>query len=266
MNALAVRFIDTHAHFDDFAAENLVPEILSRAASAGVDRILAVGGTPSANERALDLARAHPSRLRAAVGFDRDEIHARHDESLLRAQAEDPHCAAVGETGLDYHYGPDTRDAQRALFERMLDLAAAVHKPVVVHCRDAEADMLTLLRAHCARSGVDTTRPGVLHCFTGSPEFARRVANLGYYVSFSGILTFKSASAIREAARAVPADRLLVETDAPYLAPVPHRGKRNEPAWVVEVCAALAVERGVSLEQMADQVWQNARTLFAWHE
>jgi TatD DNase family protein len=266
VTARATRFIDTHAHFDVFAAEHAVPDVLARAAAAGVDRVLAVGGTPAANALALDLARAYPQRLRAAVGFDRDEILARHDEALLRAQAEEPLCVAVGETGLDYHYGPDTRDAQCALFERMLGLAAAVRKPVVVHSRDAEADTLALLRAHCARPGVDTARPGVLHCFTGSFEFGRRAADLGYFVSFSGIVTFKNAAALREVARAVPAERLLVETDAPYLAPVPHRGRRNEPAWVVEVCAALAVARGVSLEQMADQVWNNARTLFAWHE
>ncbi len=266
MTPPAPRFIDTHAHFDVFAAEGSTPELLARSAAAHVERIVAIGGTPAANALALDLARAHPDRLRAAVGFDRDELHAVHDDALLRAQAEDPSCAAVGETGLDYHYGPDTRDAQRALFERMLDLAAAVRKPVVIHSRDAEDDTLALLRAHCARTGVDAARPGVLHCFTGSPAFARRLADLGYFVSFSGIVTFKNAAPLREAARAVPADRLLVETDAPYLAPVPHRGKRNEPAWVVHVAAALAIERGVSLELLAQQVWENARRLFAWNE
>lgn len=266
MSAPAPRLIDTHAHFDVFDEEGAVPAVLARARAAGVARMIAIGGTPAANRRALALARAYPDALRATIGFDRDEIHANHDESTLRAQAIDPVCVAIGESGLDYHYGPDTRDAQCALFERMLALAAEVRKPIVIHSRDADPDTLALLRAHIARPGVDAARPGVLHCFTGSMAFARALVELGYFIGFSGIVTFKNAAALREVARALPADRILVETDAPYLAPVPHRGKRNEPAWVAEVAAALATERRVSLEQLADHVWENARTLFAWNE
>lgn len=266
MSTPAPPLIDTHAHFDVFVEEGVLPEVLTRARAAGVARMIAIGGTPEANAHALALTREHPDMLRATVGFDRDEIQASHDESVLKAQASDPLCAAIGETGLDYHYGPTTRAEQCALFERMLALAADVRKPVVIHSREAEADTLALLRAHVGRPGVDAARPGVLHCFTGSLPFARAVTDLGYYIGFSGIITFKNADALRAVARAVPADRILFETDAPYLAPVPYRGKRNEPAWVREVAAALASERGVSLELLANQVWENARTLFAWKE
>lgn len=266
MSATAPRLIDTHAHFDMFDEEGAIPDVLARARAAGVARMIAIGGTPAANRRALALARAYPDALRATVGLDRDEIHASHDEATLRAQAGDPMCVAIGESGLDYHYGPDTRDAQRALFERMLALAAEVRKPIVIHSRDADADTLAVLRAYVARPGVDAARPGVLHCFTGSPAFARALVELGFFIGFSGIVTFKNAAVLREVARALPANRILLETDAPYLAPVPYRGKRNEPAWTAEIAAALAFERGVSLEQLANQVWENARTLFAWNE
>lgn len=262
--AAVMRFIDTHLHFDSFAAEGVVPELLARARAAGVERMVAIGGSADANALALRLAGAHPDVLRATIGLDRDEIGKPVDVALLTAQAREPVVAAVGETGLDYHYGPDTRDAQRALFSAMLDLAADARRPVVVHSRDADEDTLALLAAHVARPGVDAARPGVLHCFTGSEAFARQLLDLGFFISFSGIVTFKNAADLRAVARYVPRDRLLVETDAPYLAPVPHRGKRNEPAWVAEVAAALATERGDSLQELVHAVWENARRLFAW--
>lgn len=261
-----MRLIDTHAHFDDFVAEGNVAEILSNAHTAQVSRVIAIGGSPSANARALSLATQYPDVLRATVGLDREEIGKSADAGFLRTEAEHPFVVAVGETGLDYHYGPDTRDQQRALFAQMLDLAATVRRPVVVHSREADEDTLEHLRDFVARPGVATARPGVLHCFTGSEAFARQLIDLGFFISFSGIVTFKNAADLRAVARMVPADRILFETDAPYLAPVPHRGKRNEPAWVALVAAALATERGVPLQDLTEQVWDNAARLFAWHE
>lgn len=266
MTTSPVPFFDTHAHLDVFDEDGSLGEMLARATSAGVQRILAIGGTPTANTRAVRVAREHPACIRAAVGLDRDEVLKPHDESELRELAKDPMCLAIGETGLDYHYSPETRDAQCELFERMLALAARVRKPVVIHSRDAEADTLAALRAYVAKPGVDVDRPGVLHCFTGSLEFARAIVDLGFFVSFSGILTFKNAVDLRAVAKSLPADRLLVETDAPYLAPVPHRGKRNEPGWVVHVAAALAAERGVSVEHIGELLWNNANRLFQWPE
>ena len=261
-----MRFIDTHFHADDFAADGSLDEIIARAREARVDRLVAIGGSASANALALTLARRHPGALRAAIGLDRDEIGRSIDSALLLDQAADPLCAAVGETGLDYHYGADTRAQQCDLFDAMLQLAAEVRRPVVIHSREADDDMLRLLRDHLARPGVDAARPGVLHCFTGSEPFARKLLDLGFFISFSGIATFKNAADLRAVARFVPADRLLVETDAPFLAPVPYRGKRNEPAWVIHVAGALASERGVSLQTLAEQVWDNAQRLFAWRE
>lgn len=256
--------IDTHAHLDVFETEGILTEVLGRAQAAGVSRVVAIGGTPEANARALRLAAAHPGSLRATVGLDRDEIGKPVDESLLRAQAADACAVAIGETGLDYHYGPNTRTAQCELFERMLALAAETRKPVVIHSREADDDTIALLRAHAARPGIDAERLGILHCFTGAEAFARRLLDLGYFISFSGIVTFKNGADLRAISRRVPLDRLLVETDAPYLAPVPHRGKRNEPAWVVPVAEALASERGLPLQAVQDAVWANAARLFQW--
>ncbi|HMP77406.1 MAG TPA: TatD family hydrolase [Kiritimatiellia bacterium] len=257
-------FIDTHMHADVFAAEGSVDDVFARARAAQVERIVAIGGSAAANALALTLARRHAALVRATIGLDRDEIGRPMDTRLLLDQAADPLCAAVGEIGLDYHYGADTRAEQCDLFDAMLHLAAEVRRPVVIHSREADDDTVQLLREYLARPGVDAARPGVLHCFTGSAPFARRLLDLGFFISFSGILTFKNAANLREVARMVPADRLLVETDAPYLAPIPFRGKRNEPAWVVHVAEALASERAVSLQPLAQQVWDNAQRLFAW--
>ncbi len=259
-----LRLIDTHAHFDDFILEQSVGEVLARAQAAHVVRAVAIGGTAEANARALELASAFPDAIRATVGLDRDEIGKPVDVELLRAQMASPRVVAVGETGLDYHYGPTTRAEQRALFSQMLDLAAESRLPVVVHSREADEDTIEHLREFVGRPGVDAARPGVLHCFTGSGEFARRLLDIGFFISFSGIVTFKNGADLRAIARTLPADRLLFETDAPYLAPVPMRGKRNEPAWVAHVAAALATERAVPLQELAEQVWDNASRLFAW--
>lgn len=260
------RYIDTHAHFDDFVAEGNVGDILSRCRDAGVMRAVAIGGSLETNARALSLADEYPEMLRATIGMDRYEIKKEFDRAALRAQAEHPGVVAIGESGLDYHYEPQTRTGQRALFEEMLELAAAVHRPIVIHSREADDDTIEHLRAFVARPGVSADRPGVLHCMTGSETFARRLLDLGFYISFSGIVTFKKSEDLRAVARVVPADRILFETDAPYLAPVPMRGKRNEPAWVAYVAAALAIERNVRLQELAEQVWENASRLFAWHE
>lgn len=259
-----LRLIDTHAHFDDFVAEGSVSETLVRCRDAGVLRCVAVGGTPEANERALSLATQYPDNVRATVGLDRDEISKPYDAAALRTQSEDALVVAIGETGLDYHYGPETRNEQRALFSEMLQLAAAAQRPVVVHSRDADDDTIEHLREFIALPGAPADAPGVLHCMTGSADFARRLLDLGFFISFSGIVTFKNSNDLRAVARLVPADRILFETDAPYLAPVPMRGKRNEPAWVAHVAATLAMERNVRLQELAEQVWENASRLFTW--
>lgn len=255
-----VTFTDSHAHFDTFVETGMLDDILRRAAAAGVSRMVAIGGGPESNARAARLAREHPDRLRAAVGYDRDLAGSETPMDPLLELLREPGVAAVGETGLDYHYAPETAPVQRELFARMLDAARTAGRPVVIHSRDADDDTVELLRRHAPPRG------GVLHCFTGGLGFARRLLDLGLYIGFSGIVTFKNAESLREVARFVPGDRLLIETDAPYLAPVPHRGKTNEPAWVVHVAEMLASVRGVALEEVARQTAANAARLFGFSE
>lgn len=258
-----MEWIDSHCHFDTFVAEGAAGDVLARAFDGGVSQVVAIGGSDDANRRAAELAAAYPGRVFATAGYDRDLAAASPALDALAAQAAAPGVVAIGETGLDYHYEPETAPAQKALFEAQLTLAADRALPVVVHTRDAEDDTAGLLAAFARAWPAEADRPGVIHCFTGDYPFARRLLDLGFYISFSGILTFRNAETLRDAARRIPLDRILIETDAPYLAPVPHRGKTNEPAWVRHVAETLATVRDVALETVARQTTANARRLFA---
>lgn len=257
--------VDTHAHLDGLrqgTPESAVAAAVARAAEAGVTRIIAVGGNPEGNHSAIQAARLFPG-VRAAVGFDRYcAARGDLDESILETQLADPSLVAVGEIGLDFHHEPETAVAQERLFQRMMDLAANRLLPVIVHCREAEERMIPLLEAHAARWKGRADRIGVIHCFTGTPEFARRVLALGFHISFSGILTFPKAENVRLACEIVPPDRLLVETDTPYLTPVPHRGRPNEPMFVGLVCDCLAEVKRIDPEAMAAITTANAVRLF----
>lgn len=257
---------DSHAHLDAFDEDGSLTDVLARAQAAGVSRLVAIGGSMSANQRAVELARRHPHQLRATVGFDRDETVGTPNWPGAEALLADPRVVAVGETGLDYHYTPETAPEQRALFQANLERALRFVRPVVVHTREADDDTVSLLAEYVRSWPGAADRVGVIHCFTGSRALAARLVDLGFYISFSGIVTFKNSADLREVARWVPADRLLIETDAPYLAPVPHRGQRNEPAWVMEVAAALASTRSDTLQKLAEQTWMNATRLFGWEE
>jgi len=258
-------YFDSHAHFDHLDAP-AIAGVLSRAAAAGVNRVLAVGGNPAANEAVVRVAAAHPAQVRAAVGLDRE--HAGREELVPSVEAllSAPGILAVGEIGLDYHYHPESATGQKKLFARMLDLAAARKLPVVVHSREADADTLELLGGFVAKWPDAGRPPGVLHCFTGGPEFARKLLEIGFLLSFSGIVSFRNADALREVARTVPADRLLVETDAPYLAPVPFRGQVNEPALLPHVVEVLAKIRNDSTGHIAHITAQNACRLLGWRQ
>lgn len=255
-------WMDSHAHVDGFVAPGALASMLRRAAAAGVEHLVAVGGSDAMNEAARLAARLHPACVSAALGFDRDQAAVPPPVGPLRDLLRDPAVVAVGECGLDYHYHRDTASAQQILFERMLELAREVRKPVIVHAREAEDDMVRLLRAHGASWRGDPGRLGVIHCFTGSPAFARDVLDLGFHIGISGIVTFPRAEEVRAVARLVPEDRLLIETDTPYLAPVPFRGQPNEPAHVKVVGEALAALRGVPPERLACTTSANARRLF----
>jgi TatD DNase family protein len=252
--------IDSHCHldFEDFHED--LPGVLERARSAGIVAMVCVGsgGDLATAERAVQLAAKEPD-IFAAIG-----IHP-HDAGkllpdfwpVLEELAKAPQVVAVGETGLDYFYNHSPHPVQREVFARFLALATSVKRPVICHVRDAHDDAIAALS-----SGALSDAGGVIHCFSGNVEHARRYLDLGLYLSFSGVLTFKKANDLREAAAYAPLDRVLVETDAPYLAPVPHRGKRNEPAFVLATLEALAQVRGISPSLAAEATTANARRLF----
>ena len=258
-------YFDTHVHFDGIKATDGVDAVLERARVARVGRMLAVGGDIDRNAFCVELAGRYSAVLRAAIGYDRDCVGCQCPvdrlEALIRKSG---HVVAVGEIGLDYHYLPDSKPQQRDLFAGMLDIARRCRRPVVVHSRLADDDTIELLRSHCVAADALPGGPGVLHCFTGDAGFAKRLLELDMYVSFSGIATFRNADSIRAAAAVVAEDRILLETDSPYLAPVPHRGKPNEPALVGAVAAILAEVRGIRVEELAEMTTRNANRLFNW--
>jgi TatD DNase family protein len=256
--------IDSHCHLADDAFAEDLDAVIGRARAAGIAGVLCVVEVTDPAElarvdrviAAWDAVRTtagvHPHRA-AAYGGSPDEAVA-----LVRARiAADPMVRAVGEIGLDYHYDFAPRDRQRELFAAQVALACEAGLPVVVHTREADDETIAILRDAGRRRAT-----GVFHCFSGDHTLARQALSLGFHVSFSGILTFPKAATLREAAAVVPLDRVLVETDCPYLAPVPFRGQRNEPAWVAEVIRALAIVHGASLEAVAQACTDNYRRLF----
>ncbi len=256
-----MRLVDSHAHLDFEDFEGDLDGVVERAAAAGVVRVVAVGlwRKPGDFGNALELARTRPGTFAATAGIHPHECARVPEEDWQQSErlARDPAVVGVGETGLDYHYDLSPREVQRESFRRSLRIARAVDKPVVVHVREADADCADILR----EEGLPPPG-GVIHCFTGDWPAARTYLDLGLHVSVAGIVTFKQADAIREAVRNVPADRLLVETDSPFLSPAPFRGKRNEPARVALVAAKVAEVRGVTVEEVAEQTTVNALRLF----
>ena len=256
-----MRLVDSHAHldFEDYASD--LDAVVARAAAAGVERIVAVGlwRAPGSFGNAMDLARERPGTFSATVGIHPHECARvpEADWAECERRAADPVVVGVGETGLDYHYDLSPREAQRESFRRSLAIARAAGKPVVVHVREADADCAAIL----AGEGVPPAG-GVIHCFTGDRAAARAYLDLGLHVSVAGVITFRNAEAIRDAVTLVPRDRLLVETDSPFLAPVPLRGRRNEPANVIHVARKVAEVWGVTVEEVAAATTANVKRLF----
>ena len=254
--------IDSHVHFDLFKEEKCIAEVVQRAQDAGVEHVVAIGGTEHANQLTVELSKEYPNSISATVGYDRDQIEAPVDFDVLRGLCEESSVVGIGETGLDYFYGRESRNPQLRLLEQMMELSRRFLLPVVLHSREADEDTLAILRQHSSAWEGEPDRKGVLHCFTGDVSFARKLLELGYFISFSGIVTFKNAAALRDVVSYVPSDRLLIETDAPYLAPVPYRGKRNEPAYVTKVAELLADLRREAFAQVAENTARNAKRLF----
>ena len=254
-------FTDSHAHLDDSRFDSNREAVVERARAAGVTRILTIteATQPTAVEKTMVLVSEH-NFLWTALGVHPHE--ARHATGALFDEVENlaqqPRVLAWGEIGLDYHYDHPPRDVQRAMFREQLQHAQSLRLPVIIHCREAWDDCLRILEEEWATSGLG----GILHCFSGTSEIARRALDWGFLISFAGNVTFPRGEALRAAAAAVPLEHLLIETDCPYLAPQAARGKRNEPAFVVEVAAELGRLRGMSRDEIGARTTENFLRLF----
>ncbi len=247
--------VDSHCHLGDPAFAVDRAEVAARAFAAGVGHLVVIGESRASTELGLQLAAAD-QRISTTAGVHPHDASTWTDETAawLGARLADPRVVACGEIGLDYHYDHSPRDIQRSVFEQQMALAEAAGRPVVIHAREADTDVAAVLRAF-------PRVPAILHSFSSGPDLFDAGAALGHYVSFSGMVTFRSWT-MDDAVRATPADRLLVETDAPYLAPVPHRGKRNEPAFVALVAARIAVVRGDNPAHLIASTGANAGRVF----
>jgi len=265
-------FVDSHCHLEGAKYNGDRQAVLERAAEAGVSAVLAVGNAtgPGTFDCGIRVAESNhgPSApcIYTSVGIHPHEAKIADDDALaeLERLASHPKVVAWGEIGLDYWYDFSPREVQRAVFIRQMELARAAHKPIIVHCRDSKAgndawsDTLHLLRLHWASAGLG----GILHCFSGTLEHMQAGLDMGFLISFAGNITFPSAEAIRTAAREAPLEQMLLETDSPYLAPLPHRGKRNEPAWVTAVGAHIAELRGRTSEEIGSATSANFYDFF----
>ena len=256
---MMMRLIDTHAHLYDERYDEDRAAMIARAAEAGVAQIISMGDTMAASAQVVADAERYPT-LYAAVGIHPESAAplTEADRAQILAWARHPKVVAIGEIGLDYYWekDPAQRAVQQGLFRAQLDVARAAGLPVCIHDRDAHGDTLAILQ----EVGRDLT--GVLHCYSGSLETARELWKMGYYIGIDGPLTFKNAAKLPDIVREAPRELLLIETDSPYLAPVPMRGRRNEPAYVVHVAAKIAELRGESLEEVAAYTTENARRLY----
>lgn len=247
--------IDTHAHLDSL---DDLPGSLARAKEFGVEKIIAISSDLASSRDTVSIAAQHENVF-AAVGIHPHAARTADADVLKEIEAitGSEKVVAVGETGLDYHYMNSEKEEQIKSLTAHIGIAFRAALPIVIHVRDADQDLMDILRKEKV-----SERTGVIHCFTGNYETAGKYVDLGFYISFSGIATFKKSEEIRDAAKRIPADRLLIETDSPYLAPVPMRGKPNEPAYVKHVAEAIAGARGVTLEEISEMTTENAERLF----
>jgi len=252
--------IDSHCHLDSEEFNEDRDAVIERALAAGVEHMMAIGtgNGPPDLEAGVRMADQHPAFYATAGIHPHDAAKAKPDDYKRLAELlAHPKVLAVGEIGLDYHYDLSPRETQRSAFIQQMEIAAEAKKPIVIHTREAWDDTLSLIEQHWAPHAIG----GIMHCFSGGPEEARRAIDLGFHLSFGGIVTFPKALNVQEAAKCAPRDRILIETDAPYLAPVPKRGKRNEPALIVHTARKLAELRGESYEELCGATTENFRRL-----
>lgn len=246
--------VDSHAHITSSVLYENAAEILDRARAGGVKKLLNIATDPLSLERGLELSKTYPWMFNACSTTPHDVLKSGESDFEIIAKSAS-HLKAIGETGLDYYYEHSSREIQQVFLKRYLKLAIAHNLPVVIHCREAFKDFFDILD-EVGHKG------GVLHCFTGTLAEAQEVIRKDFYLSLSGIVTFKKSSVLHEVARWVPLNRLLIETDAPYLAPQSRRGKQNEPAFVRETAEFIASLKGISVEELIEATSQNAETLF----
>lgn len=253
-------FVDSHCHLDrldlsDFSGQ--LDNVISSAKEAKVDKMLCVSVTLDSFESMAEKTSGYDNVHLTCGTHPLNQSDDYVDETKLYKLAKHPRVVAIGETGLDYYYAPETKAKQLDSFAKHIDVAKLLNKPLVIHTRDAQTDTMALLH----KRGADAVG-GVLHCFTESELMAKTAIEMGFYISFSGIITFKNAAELREVVKSVPLEHMLIETDSPYLAPVPHRGKQNQPAYVSEVAKLIASLHNVSVEQVAEQTAHNYQRLF----
>lgn len=255
-----MRVVDSHCHLDFEGMEENLPALLRRAEEAGVDRMVSISSRVRKFENLLRIANEN-ANVFCTVGTHPHNAHEELDvtsDDLVRLAEAAPKCVGIGEVGLDYHYDLSPRDAQVQGFRTHIDAARRTGLPLVIHSREAEDDTIAILQEEMAKGRFTP----LLHCFTSHRRLADAAVAMGGYVSFSGILTYKTAEDLRETAAALPIDRIIVETDSPYLAPIPYRGKSNEPAFVVKTLETLAKTRGLPVEDMARITTENFFRLF----
>jgi TatD DNase family protein len=265
--------IDSHAHLDSPRYDEDREALLERAFAAGVHQILSIGigEGPNTMHRALEISREYADRpgipkIWASAGIHPHEARLADDAAYAKLDSllQQPEVLACGEIGLDYFYDHSPRDIQKSVFSHQMEIATARRKPIIIHCRpsdnssDAWDDTLAMLRSEWSHTGLG----GILHCFTGEARHAEEALNLRFLISFAGNVTFPKAQPIRDVAATIPLDRMLIETDAPFLAPIPNRGKRNEPAWVKEVATKIAEIRNQDPEQVANHTTENFHAFF----
>ncbi len=262
MSSASLGLIDSHCHLNYDYSPKTAADLVREAEMEGVETLISVGVDRKSHPDVVAISEKF-SNVYHTVGLHPHDTIDWDDgfSDFIRQASRHPKCRAVGEIGLDYHYDHSPRDIQIQVFEKQAELALELNQPIVIHSRDAEADLLPRLKAYARR--VKAGSPiGAIHCFTGTMGFGKACIDLGFVISFSGILTFKTAEDLRECAKAFPLDRLMVETDSPYLAPIPFRGKKCEPAMVKHTAMKIAELKGVSLQEVANATARNARTLF----
>lgn len=252
-------FVDSHCHLDKLNYTDVhsgIDDVINKAKKARVESLLSVGVTLDSFPSMLEMIAPYEN-VHASCGVHPLDVESDFALDILHEYAKHPKVVAIGETGLDYHYQPETADLQKLRFEQQVELAVELNKPLIIHTRNAREDTLAILQ-----NGGAEQCGGVIHCFTEDLAFAKSAMELGFYISISGIVTFKQAKELKEVVTALPLEKLLIETDSPYLAPIPHRGKENQPAYVVEVASYIAQLKGVSLSSVAEKTTRNYHDLF----